>query len=65
MLGADAARAADSMATSPLARAPTRLAIAEEMEDVETKKMMLRIAADYERLVKRAAERAGRLPRAN
>jgi len=53
------------MATSPLARAPTRLAIAEEMEDVETKKMMLRIAADYERLVKRAAERAGRLPRAN
>jgi hypothetical protein len=35
------------------------------MQDVETKKKKLRIATDYERLVKRAAERAGRLPRAN
>jgi hypothetical protein len=44
-------------------RATEARALAEQMDDPEGKRMMLRVADDYERLAQRALERAaGRLP---
>jgi hypothetical protein len=46
-------------------RAKEARALAEQMDDPEGKRMMLRVADDYERLAQRAQERAaGRLPQA-
>jgi hypothetical protein len=44
-------------------RATEARALAEQMDDPEGKRMMLKVADDYERLAQRAKERAeGRLP---
>jgi hypothetical protein len=37
-------------------------AIAEDVKDPETRATLLRLAADYEKLAERAAERAGGIP---
>jgi hypothetical protein len=46
-----------------LARAKEARTLANQMDDLESKDAMLRIAEDYERLAKRAEDRTmGRLP---
>ena len=44
-------------------RAEEARTLAEQMQDPQSKQAMLRIAADYERLVERAARRAAGSPR--
>ena len=45
--------------TSQVVRAEEARALAESMTDPEAKQLMLNVAADYERLAKRAEDRAG------
>ena len=45
-----------------LHRAEEARSLAEQMTDLESKRMMLDIAGEYERLAERAEERAAKLP---